>query len=300
MTRHFRFALMLAAALLVQTASVRGADGDAPDNAGPLVVIEGLSGPEAVHYDAEQDVYFVSNFNGDAAGDANGFISRVGPDGEIETLEFMVGTPDFPLHGPRGMRIVDELLWVADADGLHAFDRRSGKHLEFIDFSGHAPGFLNDVEADPAGTLYLTDTGNARLFRVADGEITVLAADELESPPNGIVWYSAAQAFVLGPWGGGLELKAWRPATGELVELGRLPEGGNIDGLEEYDGRLIIASQVDQAIWSWRDGEAVKLFDTPGRPADIGIDSRRERVAIPYIALDRVEIWALPDSQANL
>ena len=84
---------------------------------------------------------------------------------------------------------------------------------------------------------------------------------------------------------------------GELVELGRLPEGGNIDGLEEYDGRLIVASQVDQSIWSWRAGEAVKLFDPPGRPADIGIDSRRGRVAIPYIVLDRVEIWALPEKQ---
>src|SRR6056297_542443 len=88
--------------------------------------------------------------------------------------------------------------------------------------------------------------------------------------------------------------KAWRTSEGKLVEIGELPEGGNIDGLEEHDGRLIVASQVDQAIWSWRDGEAVKLFDTPGRPADIGIDSRRGRIAVPYIALDRVELWALP------
>ncbi|MEX2497907.1 MAG: hypothetical protein WD397_03410 [Wenzhouxiangellaceae bacterium] len=85
--------------------------------------------------------------------------------------------------------------------------------------------------------------------------------------------------------------------AGGLVEIGQLPEGGNIDGLEEYQGRLIVASQDDQAIWSWRDGQAVKLFDTPGRPADIGIDSRRGRVAIPYIALDRVELWALPETR---
>ncbi|HKL51854.1 MAG TPA: hypothetical protein VJ908_11865 [Wenzhouxiangellaceae bacterium] len=296
MTRYFQYALILSAPLALQDVMAETGDG-AQQTAGPVVVIDGLSGPEAVHYDVEQDVYFVSNFNGDAAGDANGFISRVAPGGEIETLEFMVGTSEFPLHGPRGMRIVDEVLWVADADGLHGFDRRSGEQLKFIDFSGHAPGFLNDVEADPAGALYLTDTGNARLFKVDNGEITVLAADELESPPNGIVWYPAARAFVLAPWGDGLDLKAWRPDAGELVELGRLPEGGNIDGLEEYDGRLIVASQVDQAIWSWRDGAAMKLFDTPGRPADIGIDSRRGRVAIPYIALDRVELWALPERQ---
>jgi hypothetical protein len=32
----------------------------------------------------------------------------------------------------------------------------------------------------------------------------------------------------------------------------------------------------------------------PGRPADIGVDTRRGRVAVPYIALNRVDIWALP------
>lgn len=297
MTFYIRLALLFVAVSMVQTALAQTGDQEQDQTLGPLVTIEGLSGPEAVHYDADQDVYFVSNFNGDPAGDANGFVSRVGPEGEIESLRFMVGTPDCPLHGPRGMRIVGDILWVADADGLHGFDRHSGEHLDFIDFSQHAPGFLNDVDADADGVLYLTDTGDARLFRIDNGQIEVLAAEQLESPPNGIVWYSQADAFVLAPWGDGLDLKAWRPSASELFELGRLPEGGNIDGLEEYDGRLIVASQVDQAIWSWRDGKAVKLFETPGRPADIGIDSRRGRIAVPYIALDRVELWALPEAR---
>jgi hypothetical protein len=30
-----------------------------------------------------------------------------------------------------------------------------------------------------------------------------------------------------------------------------------------------------------------------GRPADIGIDTRRQRVAVPYVALNRVDIWSL-------
>jgi hypothetical protein len=30
------------------------------------------------------------------------------------------------------------------------------------------------------------------------------------------------------------------------------------------------------------------------QPADIGIDTRRNRVAIPISALDRVELWTLP------
>lgn len=287
---------LLVAACLVCGGSVFAQPDESERMDGPIIVIDGLSGPEAVHYDARQDVFFVSNFNGDAAGDANGFVSKIGPDGTIEALEFMVGTPEHPLHGPRGMRIVGNVLWVADADGLHGFDRVTGRQLEFIDFSGHAPGFLNDVEADDAGNLYLTDTGNARLFRIADGEISVVASSELVSPPNGIVWYGQADGFVLGPWGGGLELRVWRPSDATLVEIGQMPAGGNIDGLEIYNGRLIVASQAHQAIWAWSPGGASRLFETQGRPADIGIDTRRGRLGVPYIALDRVEIWSLPES----
>lgn len=46
-----------------------------------IAVVEGLAGPEAVHWDADQQVWFVSNFNGEAAGDANGFVSKVASDG---------------------------------------------------------------------------------------------------------------------------------------------------------------------------------------------------------------------------
>lgn len=259
-----------------------------------VAVAQGLSGPESVRYDPDQDVYFVSNFNGEAAGDANGFISKVAPDGAVVELEFMTGTNERPMHGPRGMQIVGDTLWAADAEGVHGFDRRSGEQTDFVDFTGHDPGFLNDIDAAPDGSLYVTDTGNARVFRIRDGEIAVVASDGLAHPPNGITWYEGVQGYVLAPWKEGLTLQAYDPADGALTEFGTMPEGGNLDGIEEYAGRLLIASQVDQAIWAWADGEAFKLIETPGRPADIGIDTNRNRIAVPYIALDRVDIWQLP------
>ncbi len=260
-----------------------------------IAVVEGLSGPEAVHWDAGQALWFVSNFNGDASGDANGFISKLSPDGRILELEFMTGTEDYPLHGPRGMRIDGEKLWVADAEGVHAFDRRSGEHREFIDFSSFAPGFLNDLELGPDGALYLTDTSTPRLFRIAGDEISVVADAGLASPPNGIVWDPAEGALVLAPWGGGLALMDYEPDTGDLAAGLALPDGGNMDGLEPWRGGLLVASQVDQAIWFVRSDGAEVLIRTPGRPADIGLDPDRGIIAVPYIALDRVDFWALPD-----
>lgn len=292
-----RINLFSSALLMLMTASavIAGESGDVQGVDDRIAVVEGLAGPEAVHWDAEQEIWFVSNFNGDAAGDANGFVSKIASNGEILEREFMTGTDHHPLHGPRGMRIDDERLWVADADGLHAFDRRSGAHLEFIDFSSFDPGFLNDVEIGPDGAIYLTDTGNARLFRITDGEISVVADEGLVSPPNGVVWDPEHDALILAPWDGGRKLIGYRPAQGDLIDGETLPAGGNMDGLEPWQGGLLIASQHDQAIWFVRDGEAEILIRTPGRPADIGLDASGGRLAVPYIALDRVDIWKLPD-----
>src|SRR6056297_4021093 len=126
MTRYFQYALILSAPLALQDVMAETGDG-AQQTAGPVVVIDGLSGPEAVHYDVEQDVYFVSNFNGDAAGDANGFISKVSSDGTIDDLQFITGTDVRPLHGPRGMYITGDTLWAADAEGVHGFNTGTGE-----------------------------------------------------------------------------------------------------------------------------------------------------------------------------
>jgi len=290
-----RFRCILPGSLLAILIVPAAPAADVQDIDDRIAVVEGLAGPEAVHWDDEQQVWFVSNFNGDASGDANGFVSKIGSGGQILEFEFMTGTDEHPLHGPRGMRIDGERLWVADADGLHGFDRRSGRHLEFIDFSMFEPGFLNDAELGPDGAIYLTDTGNARLFRIVEGEISVVAAEDLASPPNGIAWNPASASLVLAPWGGDRTLIDYDPDSGELTDGSTLPDGGNMDGLEPWQGGLLIASQVDQAIWFVKDDGAAVMIRTPGRPADIGLDPAGGRIAVPYIALDRVDFWALPE-----
>src|SRR5712691_10119470 len=80
--------LIVAACAKEQTQSTATTASEAPPMttastapAQALEIAQDLQTPESVLYDADQDVYFISNINGDpTAADNNGYISRVNPD----------------------------------------------------------------------------------------------------------------------------------------------------------------------------------------------------------------------------
>jgi hypothetical protein len=55
-----------------------------------------------------------------------------------------------------------------------------------------------------------------------------------------------------------------------------------------------VASQADSSLHLFAGGTGRPVVRTAGQPADIGVDTRRNRVAVPYISLDRVDIWDVP------
>lgn len=275
-----------------QTESVDLTWDSVQDSTDIVVSVTGFSGPEAVRYDPAQDVYFVSNFNGDPAGDANGFISKVLADGTIDDLEFITGTEARPLHGPRGMYITGDTLWAADAEGVHGFDTGTGELVAFVDFTNHEPGFLNDVVQGADGNLYVTDTGKSTVYRVEDGSPVVLV-ENLPAPPNGIT-IDSDNNLVLAPWEGATMFPVLAVGDPGYEEYANAQSGGNFDGIEFVNGRMIVASQNDNSIHFIYNGTDHVAIQTSGDPADIGIDTQRKRIAVPYIALNRVDIWQLP------
>ena len=262
------------------------------DSTHRVATISGLSGPEAVRYDPDQDVYFISNFNGEPAGDANGFITRARPDGTIDSLRFMVGTSASPLHGPRGMFLTADTLWVADADGVHLFHRRTGAQLGFVDFRSLTPGFLNDIVQGGDGAIYITDTGRSRVYRIAGRAVTIALEDSALAGPNGITWDAARSRFLLVSWSPAPPIHTW-DGRSALATVGATGPGRN-DGVELVGDRLLVANQADSSI-NLLAGDVVRRYiRVPGAPADIGVDTRRSRLAVPYVDLNRVDIWALP------
>lgn len=261
------------------------------DSTNIAYTISGLDGPEAVRYNPEQQVYFISNFTGGGNDqDSTGFITKADSKGGIIDLKFMTGTEDAPLHAPRGMFIVDSTLWAADVLGVHGFNKNSGEQTAFIDFSDFEIGFLNDISASDDGVLYVTDTGTSQIYKIENGE-TSLFLDELPIAPNGISFNPNSGKFLLAPWGGDQTFYEF-DNSGEVTEFASL-EGGYFDGIEFISTNLFSASQADSSIRLYRPMREIVLIKTTGRPADIGINTHSNHIAVPYIALDKVEIWDL-------
>jgi len=272
-----------AASIFVGCTTSKSADANAdrlasarPDSA-LIVSRAGFTQPEAVRYDPDQDVYFVSNFGqGDAdAKDNNGFISRMTPDGQIQQLQFIAGgKAGVTLHAPRGMFITGDTLWVAN-------------------FSGYKLGFLNDVAAGPDGE-YVTDTGTNSIYRIANGQVTVALQDKTLGGPNGITWDAANRRFIVVPYGGDSVIRAWASGSKTLSTIGK-STSDKFDGVEILPGGgILVSSQGDSSLHLFTGTTGNSIMRVGGAPADIAVDTKRNRVAVPFVDRSIVEIWELP------
>jgi sugar lactone lactonase YvrE len=298
----FPLALVVVAAL----AACGGGDADSSgiglswdamaDSTQRVAILTGFDGPESVMYDPEQDVWFVSVFNGPSGErDGNGYVSRVqAEDGTTEVLRFAVGTDEHPFHAGRGMALQGDTLWVADAQGIHGFHRETGEQLLFVDMRALDPGFLNDIAVGPDGAVYVTDTGSSAVYRARPDEPQVAVQGEELGNPNGILWDPERRAFWIAPWSGGSELRLWDPGSGEVTRPYTTAPAERMDGAVLWGGHLLVASQADSAIHAVSDSRSGAYLPSLGRPADLGLDTRRGRLAVPVVALNQVEIWQLP------
>lgn len=259
------------------------------DSTDIIAVIDGLSGPEAVRYDSEMDSWFIANFNGSGGQrDSNGFISLAGPDLDLRDTSFITGTEAYPLHAPRGMFIRMDTLWVADVDGVHQFNKKTGQQIGFVNFRELGPGFLNDVSGDGNGRILVTDTGTSRVYEILRDKATILQ-DSLPSAPNGITFDPSDRSYLLAPWGGD---STFYKIDRELREAGTF-SGGYFDGIEYYGSQVLAASQADPGIRLISNSNSQVIIQTTGRPADIGLNRKKLIIAVPYIALNKVEFWQL-------
>ncbi len=270
------------------------------------VVDIGLQNPSTIIMDLEEDVYLVANTNGEPTQEtANGFISRLSPDGEVLDLEWIeLSATARPLNAPRGMAIRGDTLFVADIDCIRMFDRTTAEDLGLTCLDGVT--FIADIDVGEEGSLFVTDAG----LRWEDGAMQPTGTDAvyrvvLEEGRRGS---TLAQGDDLGnPTGiavGARGIFVTAPGTGELFALS--PDGARTDILPPSDRELTALTFLADGsfVFSSVSGESLTMVDAGGQIMELaagvpdaqglGYDVARHRLLVAIPSEDRLLFMDLP------
>jgi sugar lactone lactonase YvrE len=301
--------IALAALAALALASAGCAPDPRPTRAQRVTILQGFSGPESVRYDPQQDVFFVSNMMGPGSTrDGQGYITRVSASDLRRSDTFVQGgIKGATLDAPKGMAIHGDTLWVADITFLRGFDRHTGAPLATIDLSGAHAVLLNDIAVGPDGSLYVTDTGIAmtkkgvlhpggdKILVVGPGRaVSVLAEGKSIGWPNGITWDPDGKRWLVVSFDP-FQSRVYAIRPGSALPTVIATGAGRFDGVERLaDGRILVTAWSDSSLHVFANGTDTRPIRNLWQPADLGVDTRRGRVAIPVALQGRVEVWDLP------
>ena len=265
----------------------------------PTVIADvGFATPESVEHYVAEDVYLVTNINGSPIeADGNGFISKIKPDGSVIDLKWIDGAKNgVHLDAPKGAAIKNNVLYVADLNHVHVFELPSGEQQASIDIKGST--FLNGITPGAGNFLYVTDSGlqagedglapsgTDAIYKVwTDGQYELIVKDANMGHPNGILVHD--NEILVVTFGSGEVFRT--DDTGERQAMPAPPKG-NLDGLLRLDdGRLLISSWGESAVYVMDKDKTYKIFaGSIDAPADMGLDTKRNRVLVPLFKQNKV------------
>ncbi len=254
--------------------------------AGPVQVWEtaGFENPESALFHTGSSAIYVSNVAGEATvKDGNGFISKVASDGTVTALRWVTG-----LDAPKGLAIADGKLYAADIDHLAEIDLATGKII--AKYAARDAKFLNDVAADAAGNVYVSDMATNTIWRLAEGKFEVWLQDAKLLNPNGLL--IEGDRLIVAAWGpmdnSAATVRGFMLAVSlkdkTITPLGDTAPIGHLDGLEPArDGAYYVTDWMAGKLFRIAaDGKATVLLPDLGQgAADIGIIPDQNLVLIP-------------------
>lgn len=240
--------------------------------------------PESALYDAERNRIYVSNINGKPTiKDGNGFLSILDTNGVVNQLKWVSG-----MNAPKGMAIIDSLLYVTDIDRIIIIDIDQAKIVKIVDVKGAL--FLNDMATLPSGELIISDMKMNHLL-LFDGEKTsVWLEDDLLLAPNGLAFFK--ESLYVGTKNNLLkvspELKKVKVHIEETGPIdGLIPLGINKFVVSDWSGRIMIAEMNNKIVLQNTSSENIQA-------ADLGFIPKEKIVLIPTFFDNRVVARRLP------
>ena len=239
------------------------------------VVIDGFKMPESVAQDKDGNIY-VSEI-GERDVDKDGKITMIDKSGKRITI-----VDD--LYDPKGLVLFDNKLYVTDRDVVVKVDlksKSSAVHAGTMQFP-RSPVFLNDIDVDDKGNLYVSDSGDfkstGQIFVIkTSGEIETIFEDErnLIKAPNGLL-LDGDSLYIL-DWAGeffqaDLNKKSFKKIADGI-------NGG--DGIAKVKETFFLSSWLEGRLYKLIDGKAELVSDKFEAAADISLSQDNKKVYVP-------------------
>lgn len=153
--------------------------------------------------------------------------------------------------------------------------------------------------------IYVTDTGilmsqvgviyvgGDKVFAIGPNRsINVVAHGNVLGRPNGVTYDSTGKRWVVASFDTfHSEVYALHPSDSTRIILAK--GKGRFDGLEAIGGgRFLVSCWQDSSVHLFSGGKDRQIVRHLASPADIGIDTKRWRLAVPA-GNNRVEFWDL-------
>lgn len=245
--------------------------------------ITGLKTPESAVQARDGRIY-VSEIN-EFGKDGDGQISVIDRNGKVSV--FATGLDD-----PKGLAVIGKNLYVADKTKIVKITP-DGKSSVFVTASQFAspPLFLNDLEADPQGNLYVSDSGDilgkgggGAIYKInPSGQVTLLINEQQDArikAPNGLLADDTGNFLLQVDFTSGV-LYNLNTQTREMVDVAEGFGGG--DGVVHHsNGTMYISDWKNGKVFSVdTKGEVHLIKDGYKAAADIAITKDEAYLLVP-------------------
>ncbi len=252
----------------------------------PVWKTEGFDGPESALYDSKRNHVYVSNVNGSPTEkNGQGYIATLSPEGNLVEKTWVSG-----LDAPKGMALVDSMLFVTDIDRLVAIDVDTGKVSATYPVA--EAKFLNDVAAAPDGRLFVSDMFTDTIYTLSGEKLEIFVQGNELTGPNGLL--VEGNKLVVASWGKikeGFEtetpgdLNTVDLSSKKISTLGDGTPVGHLDGIEpdEFGAYLVTDWMVGGLYRIKPSGEAELLLDLNQGSADLGVIPEKKLAIVPMM-----------------
>lgn len=255
--------------------------------------ITGLKSPESVVQDKNGNIYIteIGEFNQDG----DGQITKMDKKGNITV--FAKGMDD-----PKGITMMGKNLYVTDKMRvLEVYPDGSWQvYGAQMAFPG-TPVFLNDIEADKTGNLYVSDSGSlqdgGQIFKIAkDGLVTIIA--DSKNPdilaPNGLLFEGRNQMLSV-DFASGILYRV-NLASGATTKVAEGFGGG--DGIVKTKSGKVLISDWKNGVINQLSGGKARLFKSGlTSAADMALSADGEYLLVPLMKVG--ELLFIPLEEAK-